>query len=677
MTDYLVPGLYVEEKPLQSPAIVGASTSAAGFVGPARFGPVGLVPDVMTSLGEFERIYGKGKRLEFADRGESHNYLWHATRAFFEEGGKRLYVGRVFRSLAGAGASGSEGAPTTFQRPSENISDADSNRVGELYADGHARVWLTSDPPGQEAGKSVLIRARWPGVAGNVVVTVAVKLHENLLAGETGKLTAAGLSEYDTVWLSHAAGAAHTSLSGSLYRALYDKREQTWLFGNETTSTSDDLRLNTPLSSGVKSVTRTEGDNTCQLRVVTLTVSVTAEDGGTYVWDRIAPDAHHTGTHGADSLGESFAQNPSSPIKVRVLPIVVLIGAGIGTGVELVQTLLGGAGSGEPADTSRFDKLDWLDDDSVNILRAVELEGGNDGRAPGVSEYIGETEKQFTSGLASLEPVEDVSIVAVPGATANYKNNTDEANAIVAGLVAHAERMRYRIALVDSGDKQSMPEVRATRALIDSTYAAFYYPWVRVLDPITDTEINLPPSGFVAGIYARTDAERGVAKAPADEVVRGAIGLEVTLNKEQQDILNAAGINCLRFFAGRGSRLWGARTASSNPEWKYVNVRRYFAYLEHSIENGTLWTVFEPNNEMLWANVRSVIEDFLHREWISGALQGKKPEEAYFVKCDRTTMTQEDLDSGHLVCMVGVAPLKPAEFVIFRIGQWSGGRKDP
>jgi phage tail sheath protein FI len=151
--------------------------------------------------------------------------------------------------------------------------------------------------------------------------------------------------------------------------------------------------------------------------------------------------------------------------------------------------------------------------------------------------------------------------------------------------------------------------------------------------------------------------------------VRLALGFEFLLNTAQQEALNPLGINCLRYFEGRGFRVWGARTASSDPEWKYLNVRRYFAFLERSIEKGTQWAVFEPNGPVLWANVRRTIEDFLFNEWKQNHLFGAKPDEAYFVRCDRSTMTQNDIDNGRLVCQIGVAPLRPAEFVIFRIGQ--------
>jgi phage tail sheath protein FI len=235
--------------------------------------------------------------------------------------------------------------------------------------------------------------------------------------------------------------------------------------------------------------------------------------------------------------------------------------------------------------------------------------------------------------------------------------------------------MRYCIAIIDCAQKQSISDVRKMRAKLDSKYAALYFPWVTVMDPITRRTITLPPSGFVAGVYARNDITRAVYKAPANEVVNLALGFEMMLSKAQQEVLNPEGINCFRFFEGRGMLVWGARTISSDPEWKYVNLRRYFAYLEHSIDRGTQWAVFEPNGERLWANVRRTIEDFLFNEFQMGALLGDKPEQAYFVKCDRTTMNQNDLDNGRLVCLIGLAAIKPAEFVIFRIGQWTSDRK--
>jgi len=220
--------------------------------------------------------------------------------------------------------------------------------------------------------------------------------------------------------------------------------------------------------------------------------------------------------------------------------------------------------------------------------------------------------------------------------------------------------------------------VREFRSHFDTKYAALYYPWVEILDPLAKNDpgaapatLQLPPSGFAAGIYARSDIQRGVHKAPANEVVLGITRLMQNVTFDRQSVLNPEGINALRFFPGRSNRVWGARTMSSDPEWKYVNVRRLFIYLEHSIDKSTQWAVFEPNNELLWASIRQTITDFLITTWRTGALMGTKPEEAFFVRCDRTTMTQNDLDNGRLICLIGVAPTYPAEFVIFRIGQWT------
>jgi phage tail sheath protein FI len=194
-------------------------------------------------------------------------------------------------------------------------------------------------------------------------------------------------------------------------------------------------------------------------------------------------------------------------------------------------------------------------------------------------------------------------------------------------------------------------------------------PLARAGDASVPRELALPPSGFVCGVYARNDVERGVHKAPANEVVRGALRFEREVNFAEQEVLNPLGVNCLRYLSGRGYRVWGARTVSSDPEWKYVNVRRYMNYLEASIDRGTQWAVFEPNGERLWANVRETVSAFLYNEWVNGALLGASAKEAFFVRCDRSTMTQNDLDNGRLICLVGIAVLKPAEFVIFRIGQ--------
>jgi phage tail sheath protein FI len=305
------------------------------------------------------------------------------------------------------------------------------------------------------------------------------------------------------------------------------------------------------------------------------------------------------------------------------------------------------------------------------------LTGGTDGAMPGVGAPtdLG----SYAAALEQLRGLEDISIIAAPGHSAFDADNGEITNyqSIQNALIAHVALPRaYRIAVLDTRRNLLPGEARTERARIDSSRAALYYPWVTVANPLArpgrddiPKEINLPPSGFVCGVYARNDVEQAVAKSPANEVVRSAIRFESDVNFAHNQLLNPLGVNCLRYFPGRGYRVWGARTASSDPEWKYVNVRRFFLYLEASIDRGTQWAVFENNGPRLWANIRETVEAFLYNEWVSGNLLGATVKEAYFVRCDRSTMTQNDLDNGRLICLVGVAALKPAEFVIFRIGQ--------
>lgn len=271
--------------------------------------------------------------------------------------------------------------------------------------------------------------------------------------------------------------------------------------------------------------------------------------------------------------------------------------------------------------------------------------------------------------LKRFEPIGEISIVAAPGSTSGASGP-----AIAKALIEHAERMRYRLAVLDSPPGQAIARVRAMRAGLRSDKAALYYPWVRVKHPMKTGELSLPPSGFVAGIYARVDIARGVSEAPTNEAVTLAVGLDHNLTAASVTALNAESINCIRGFGPGGFRVWGGRTISSDADWKYVNVRRLLIYLEHSIDRGIQWTVFEPNDEPLWARIRSTVEEFLMAEWRSGSLAGRRREEAFNVKCDRSTMTQADIDQGRLVCVVGVAPVRPAEFVILRIGQWTADR---
>ncbi|KAA2258081.1 phage tail sheath family protein [Solihabitans fulvus] len=290
-------------------------------------------------------------------------------------------------------------------------------------------------------------------------------------------------------------------------------------------------------------------------------------------------------------------------------------------------------------------------------------------------EYVGQLADR--TGFGGLEAIDEITMVSVPDLMSAYQRGVIDAEAVRTvqlAVISHCEQLGDRVAVLDAPPGLNAQQVRAWRmdeAGYDSRYATLYYPWISVFDPPSGRNRLVPPSGHIAGVWARSDAERGVHKAPANEVIRGAVDLELALSKGEQDLLNPIGVNCVRSFAGRGIRIWGARTLTSDPAWRYLNVRRLFNYLEESILVGTQWVVFEPNDDRLWSSIRRNISAFLNEEWRRGALFGRTAEEAYYVKCDRENNPQESIDLGQVVCEIGIAPVKPAEFVIFRLAQFS------
>ena len=725
MPEYLAPGVFVEEVSYRAKSIEGVSTTTTGFVGPTRFGPIDLEPELITSLVEFERIYGGRQQLNFtgANGGAVDNYMWNAARAFFQEGGKRLYVARIFGGDAAA------------------VNAARARASGPV-------------PPA-----NVAITARFPGAAGDCRVRMQFYVGPNRYAvdgaGTSAVARLPGVTHRDVVYL-RGVTIGGTDRSG-LYLVTRNEQQSSWTFDNGS-APGDPFELQDILD---------EDNTTASVRVVTTTIMVEPSQPGLpfFAAGELALDDQHRRNGKADSIFAYFAERPESLAAARSIPIVIAartteeatadrdaaqaaVDAATTANTAAQDALTTAttarddaqtAASADPADATLAEALvqaqEELNVASTNADRAAAelasvtawlttaqgvlaaagadrsgldfvndylvaattpnrftaahlaqsdgsapfmdaeffLTQGADGEPPNGPNYVGaiDATTNLKSGLVALEDLEDISIVAAPGSTYVETN----AQAVANALISHAQRMRYRIAVLDSVRGHSISQVREYRGKFDSKYAAFYYPWVRITDPERGIENLYPPSGFVAGIYARNDVERAVYKAPANEVVNLALGFEKTINTGQQEVLNPEGINCFRFFEGRGNRLWGARCATSDPEWKYVNLRRYFAYLERSIDKGTQWAVFEPNGERLWANVRTTIEDFLLNEFQNGALLGERPEHAYFVKCDRSTMTQNDLDNGRLVCQVGVAALRPAEFVIFRIGQWTADSK--
>lgn len=623
MPEYLAPGVFVEEVSFRSKSIEGVATSTTGFVGPTRFGPVlypggpsGVVPRMVTSFTEFARAFGGLEPLMPTDQPDGvPNYMAHAARAFFANGGKRLYVMRAFDAGSAAASVANLDVPTSA---------------------GNA-IW----------------RARWPGALGNVLVSSRPMRSKNLAI----RYPADPGDPLDRNSWGVQASRVRAGAVVEIFNPLP---------GDPTTLP----KQTDPLDEAKLAVVEVDNNGRQTYRGSGGTVNLGADPTtvGIYLIELSVQVAL------SPERVDGYAELALHPDQFRYIGKVL--------------------GRDDPQDEDAVVWLDWNPDLradpfaparlAVALTAATQkrLQGGGDGAAlPGPDLLQGEEADpddatRPATGLEALAEVDDIAIVALPAA-GGYQDPEYVAQA-AERLIAHAEKCRYRIAVVDGPQQSSLNEIRDFRGRFDSKYAALYHPWIEILDPLVPTAVGvpprrlmLPPSGFVTGIYARSDIERGVHKAPANEVVRGLTRFEININTGRQEVLNPEGINCLRFFEGRGNRVWGARTMSSDPEWKYVNVRRLFIYVEHSIDKATQWAVFEPNTARLWRNIRQTVEDFLLVLWRDDALVGAKPEEAFFVRCDRTTMTQNDIDNGRMICLVGISPSRPAEFVIFRVGQWT------
>jgi phage tail sheath protein FI len=613
MPEYLAPGVYVEEVSYRASTIEGVPTSTTGFAGLAPFGPVfhpggpsTCQPLLVTSFPEFELAYGKLDPISVGGEWRV-PYLAHAARAFFLNGGQRLYVSRVFKPTPGDTSLGV--ASATFQVPTPTPSTA---------------TW----------------RARWPGSMGNVAITTTVTRSRDV-----------GV---------HAPGGqpfANTAKPGTIVEVVPAPGP---LPAAKAAFNPDTLRIVQVNPDGTQSFSKADGSPgqpgvTDLLSIIQLNLSVSVDPERTDAYARLGLDPRDP-----QFIGKVLDKD--HPVAENA---VVWLDYDFGSvaGANAISLLLGLVGTASPPGTT------------------VRLGGGNDGELPLSSDFRGQPADLDdasikATGLSALGEIDDIAIEAVPDAGA--LDTPEERMATASLLIQHCESLKYRFAIVDGPQGSSINDIRDFRGNFDSTYAALYHPWIEIIDPnqqlvpgAPPQKLLLPPSGFMAGIYGRVDVARGVFKAPANEVVQGLDRFESNIDKGRDEVLNPEGINALRFFPDRGYRVWGARTLSSDPLWKYINVRRLFIYLEHSIDKATQWAVFEPNNETLWQKVAQSVRDFLLVQWLSGALLGATADQAFFVRCDRSTMTQNDLDNGRMICLVGVAPTRPAEFVIFRIGQWT------
>lgn len=310
-------------------------------------------------------------------------------------------------------------------------------------------------------------------------------------------------------------------------------------------------------------------------------------------------------------------------------------------------------------------KFGDFQDGNKTLAHAVYGFFNNGGTRCWVTRVASDTDQtEVRNALSDFEAIDEIALVAVPGVTESGIHND---------IIAHCENMGDRFAILDGKQTTTFTVEAIQGDTTDSNYAAMYFPWIEVYDPVSSSNTFMPPSGHMAGIYARVDAQRGVHKAPANERIRGTVGVESRLSRALQGGLNPDGINVIRAFDSNIT-VWGARTLGGDPntEWKYINVRRLFLFLRKSIDEGTQWVVFEPNSPDLWAKITRNITAFLTNVWRTGALFGATPQEAFFVRCDEETNPPDVRDLGQVVTEVGVAVVKPAEFVIFRISQWAG-----
>jgi phage tail sheath protein FI len=646
MAQYLTPGVYVEEVSFRAPSIEGVGTSTTAFAGLTLTGPINQTPQLLTSFGDYQNIYGGYNNLNMAgvSAQQNINYMALSVKAFFDNGGSQLYVSRVFAptspgdtGIAASGAPAAGNVVVTAMFPGSYL----NNQVvtATLNAVASTAQTVSSLPPGS-------LLALVPPAIGTLASGVGTKDQQiTLAAALTGQhptsvqvdsevMTVSAVDQTNTILtVTRATPATPHSAGAQVYMApvtcnfYFNKNTNTFL--NPSAQA-----LPSPLQG--------------TLYTLTLRITAISASGSPVVYDNMGFDPAHP-----NYLGSVLAKTPPRAIDALENQIWLNIGSNVKPPTATNPLALFGAFFPTPP-------VFPLTNNSLSLT----LTGGDDGAEPQGTD--------FGNALANFTALEDVTIVAAPGSGAfdDYPN-------IINALITHVSQQRaYRVAILETPPGQSASGNENVRSQIDSSYAALYAPWVITPNPLyvagsqsIPAEIAVPPSGYVAGIYARNDEQNGVAKAPANEVVLGASRFERNISFAEQALLNPLGINCLRYFPNRGYRLWGARTASSNNEFMYVNVRRYLIYLEHSIDISTQWAVFENNGPELWSRVKESIDSFLYSEWREGSLLGDSPAQAYFVRCDRTTMTQNDLDNGRMICLIGVCVLKPAEFVIFRIGQ--------
>jgi len=635
LPEYLAPGVYMEEFSSGAKPIEGVSTSTVGFLGETQRGP--LKPRLITSFADFQRVFGGYLNKEV--------YLPYAIDGFFRNGGKRCFVARIVNKeqFKKSNANGFFLAP-----------DKDSATMNvEVQASGPG-LWAKKIKVKVESGSQRtnqhqdLFRLVVTSDSGEILEVI-----DNISANESSsfsyKNSVNGISNY--VELKKL--KTFPTQSATRHPGTNDKIKD---FEKLVGATAKKIKIKNDPTKDALEIKK--GTPPTDVKEIWFSIR-NSSSGDPEQFDLLLKGYEANQNFVGDNSPAPFFEHHKNLSNSGTEPYKSINDQA----EKLVQ--VDKKIDGRPVNNSTFLQVDlgWDGSDpNTDDITASDYEGST----VDIEDENGNVIESIHTGLEGLSKVDDISIVSAP----------DEViiDSLTPKIITHCENLKDRFAIIQAKRKDAIPNnIGNLQPDRESQYAALYMPWFKILDPLTNTQKLIPPGGHIAGIYARSDIERGVHKAPANEVVRGATALQTPIDKGVQDVLNPRGINVIRSFPGRGIILWGARTISTDPDWKYVNVRRLFIFIEKSIERATQWVVFEPNNERLWSRIIATITQFLTGVWRTGALMGTTAEEGFFVKCDRSTMTQDDIDNGRLVCIIGIAPTKPAEFVIFRLTQTKAG----
>ena len=692
MPEYLAPGVYVEEVSSGPPPIAAVGTTTTGMVGVTRRGPTEGPPLLVTSYAEFVRSFGGA--FDFGTVFANHRDLPDAARGFFANGGRRLYVSRVVPATATAAKATLAGGSVTRLR-SDALPGATKLALASLRGlRNTAVVRLVMEKNGVTTDSGNLAISAYDRATDEVTVPALASPGPTYEARYTRVLT-----DVNGVTTGAAADGHVTSLASPVTA----KPATFGLVASSKGSWGGGVQIGVGYRSAGRSVVRhtlmTAGNSIPVVstagfypgawveisfglganeklyrRVAQVVGQALVVDGQAFTATALNPVAPITETRIAtcefdlalawtDPVERTTVTERFTGLTLENVPGRFYVDQLKGSALVQVDSTVAA-----PASTHPF----FFPSPADGLADTLSTPGIDGTAAPTALDYRGtEVAPNRATGLLALEKVDEVALLAAPGVTDV---------AVQGALIEQCTRLMDRFAVLDpprssSGGPASMDDVQNHASNFDTRYAALYYPRIQVIDPVTGDPRTVAPSGHVLGIYARVDNTRGVHKAPANEVILGITGLEQTITKGQQEILNPRGINVLRDLRAdrRGLRVYGARCLTSEQDWVYVNVRRLFIFIEESLDEGTQWVVFEPNDYRLWQRVKDSISIFLEGVWRDGALMGAKKEEAFFVNCDRTTMTDDDILGGRLVVEIGIASVRPAEFVILRIGQWLGG----